>query len=207
LSKQAVFLDRDGTLIEEVGHLYRFDDMQIYPAALQAVARINRSGALAVVITNQSAVARGLLSEADLQHVHRLMNEAFGRNGARIDAFYYCPHHPGSGEGPYSRVCSCRKPKPGLLLRAAQQLDIELRASYMLGDRLVDVQTGHRAGCKSILLRTGYGAREVASIEDTTTVDRGALDDLGRPEHIADNVLEGVKWILEQRFEERPESH
>ncbi len=201
VSTPAVFLDRDGTLIKETGHLHRFDEVKIYPEALQAVSRVNRSGALAVVITNQSAVARGLLSEGDLQKIHRLINLEFQRNGARIDAFYYCPHHPEAGSGPYTQVCGCRKPEPGMLLRAARELGIELKESYMFGDRLDDVETGHRAGCQSILVKTGYGSEEMIS------GNKEEVSPLRRPAYVAENILEGVTWILERRLERRLEDH
>ena len=180
--------------------MHRFDEVKIYPEALQAVSRVNRSGVLAVVITNQSAVARGLLSERDLQKIHHLINLEFQRNSAHIDAFYYCPHHPEAGSGPYTQVCSCRKPEPGMLLRAARELDIELKESYMFGDRLNDVETGNRAGCQSILVKTGYGSEEMAG-------NKEKVSPLRRPAYVAENILEGVEWILERRLERRLESH
>ena len=201
MSRPAVFLDRDGTLIKETGHLHRFDEVKIYPEALQAVSRVNRSGALAVVITNQSAVARGLLSEGNLQKIHHLINLEFQRNSARIDAFYYCPHHPEAGSGPYTKVCGCRKPEPGMLLRAARELDIELKESCMFGDRLDDVEPGHRPGCQSILVKTGYGRKEMVS------GNQEEVSPLRRPAYVAENILEGVKWILEHRRERRLEGH
>lgn len=194
-------MDRDGTLIEEMTYLNHFDQVEIYPEALRAVSQINQSGSLAVVATNQSAVARGLLSENDLEKIHYLINLEFQKYGAHIDAFYYCPHHPEAGNGAYTQICDCRKPKPGMLLRAAHELDINLKKSYMLGDKLDDVETGHRAGCQSILVKTGYGNKAASSY------NKGAPSPLRQPAYIAENILEGVKCILEHRFEEHFENH
>jgi histidinol-phosphate phosphatase family protein len=189
----AIFLDRDGTLIEEVGYLQRLEDIQIYPEAFEAVEKINQSGARAIVITNQSAIARGLIREEDLEQVHRFIADAFGQKGARIDAFYHCPHHPTEGTGAYTRACDCRKPLPGLLLRAAQDLQLDLGASHMIGDKLRDIEAGHQAGCRSILVKTGYGQEESSNSSSN--------DPLQRPDHVSVNVLEAVNWILEQDLE------
>jgi len=194
-------MDRDGTLIKEMTYLNHFDQVKIYPEALRAVSQINQSGSLAVVVTNQSAVARGLLSENDLEKIHYLINLEFQKYGAHIDAFYYCPHHPEAGNGPYTQICDCRKPKPGMLLRAAHELDIKLKKSYMLGDKLDDVETGHRAGCQSILVKTGYGNKA------ESLYNKEASDPLCQPAYIAENILEGVKCILEHRFEEHFKNH
>lgn len=186
-SKQAVFLDRDGTLIEEVGHLHRIPDIRIFPSAFEAVRKINASQAWAVVITNQSAVARGFLTEEELDELHRELAERFRREGARLDAFYYCPHHP-EGIEPYRRVCACRKPEPGLILQAAEDLGIDLSSSHVIGDRLADVEVGHRAGCRSsVLVKTGYGACELSLLTP---------DSPYRPHFVAEDILEGVNWML-----------
>lgn len=187
--KPAVFFDRDGTLIEEKEYLRRAEDIFVYPEALSAVRKINQSGALAVVITNQSAVARGFLTEEQLQELHRLLADVFRENGARIDAFYYCPHHPEAGEGPYTQACTCRKPEPGLLLQAAQDLEIDLASSYFIGDRFLDVETARRAGCRPVLVKTGYGAKELQLSGETPPPG---------PDYIADSILDAVEWILLQ---------
>ena len=188
----AIFLDRDGTLIEEVGYLQRLEDIQIYPEAFEAVEKINQSGARAIVITNQSAIARGLIAEEDLEQVHRFLADAFDQNKARIDAFYHCPHHPTEGTGTNTRACDCRKPQPGLFLRAAQDLQLDLGASHMIGDKLQDIEAGHQAGCRSILVKTGYGQEEASN---------SLSNPLQRPDHISVNILEAVNWILEHNLE------
>ncbi len=197
----AIFLDRDGTLIEEVGYLQRLEDIQIYPEAFEAVKKINQSGARAIVITNQSAIARGLIREEDLEQVHHFIADAFRQKRARIDAFYHCPHHPTEGTGANTRACDCRKPQPGLLLRAAQDLQLDLGACYMIGDKLRDIEAGHQAGCRSILVKTGYGQAELLSLDKEEASNPSLKDPLQRPDHISVNILEAVNWILEQNLE------
>ena len=197
----AIFLDRDGTLIEEVGYLHRLEDIQIYPEAFKAVEKINQSGARAIVITNQSAIARGLIREEDLEQVHHFIAEAFRQKKARIDAFYHCPHHPTEGSGANTRACDCRKPQPGLLLRAARDLQLDLGASHMIGDKLRDIEAGHQAGCRSILVKTGYGQEELLSLDKEEASNPSLKDPLQWPDHISVNILEAVNWILEQNLE------
>ena len=197
----AIFLDRDGTLIEEVGYLQRLEEIQIYPEAFEAVEKINQSGARAIVITNQSAIARGLIREEDLEQVHHFIAEAFRQKKARIDAFYHCPHHPTEGTGANTRACDCRKPQPGLLLRAARDLQLDLGGSYMIGDKLRDTEAGHQAGCGSILVKTGYGQEELLSLDKEEASKSSLNDPLQRPDHISVNILEAVNWILEQHLE------
>ncbi|MGH9338319.1 MAG: D-glycero-alpha-D-manno-heptose-1,7-bisphosphate 7-phosphatase [Acidobacteriota bacterium] len=199
--KPAVFFDRDGTLIEETQYLTRREDLRVYPAALEAVRQVNQNGRLVVVITNQSAVARGLLSEDDLRALHGFMSDAFQREGARIDAFFYCPHHPEAGNG---QACDCRKPQPGLIKRAQRELNIDLNQSYLVGDKLLDVMTARRAGCKSILVKTGYGQGEWDSIKDKEITDEA--DVLTIPDRIVEDVLEAVEWILRKSSEEKIQS-
>jgi len=189
--KRAVFLDRDGTLLEEDGYLNRPEDIRYYNQAFDAVKRINASGSLAVVITNQSAIARGLLSEEDLSNLHHILAAGFDRQGARIDAIYYCPHHPEAGDEPYRGTCQCRKPNPGMLLSAAQDLDLDLTSSHIIGDKLLDVEAGHRAGCTSVLVRTGHGEESWRSVRTGESVET-----LEHPDFVADDVLQAVNWIL-----------
>ena len=193
-TKRAIFLDRDGTLIREVAYLSRLEEVKILEQAASAVSRINRAGILAVVITNQSGVARGLLSEERLREINRSIARSFARRGACLDAFYYCPHHPGAGLVAYRQSCRCRKPQPGLLLEAAQELGIDLRRSCMVGDRLVDVQAGRSVGCTSVLVKTGLGMQELANWN-------GAPDRSGiRPDFVATDLLEAVQWMEEMIF-------
>lgn len=178
----AVFLDRDGTINEEVGYLDRLERLRILPGVAEAVRRINKSGLKAVVVTNQSGVARGYFTEEFVRTVHERIRESLRREGAEIDGFYYCPHHPSEGIGDYRRSCDCRKPATGMLRRAGEELDIDLSRSYLVGDTLKDIETGLRAGTRTVLVRTGYGASEIPSNI--------------RPDCTATDLLDAVRWIL-----------
>jgi D-glycero-D-manno-heptose 1,7-bisphosphate phosphatase len=157
--KRAVFIDRDGTINEEKEYLYRTDDFVFIPGAVQAIRMLNEAGFLVVVVTNQSGVARGYYTEEDVHQLHRYISAQLEQCGARVDAWYYCPHHP-AGRGSYALPCRCRKPLPGMLLEAAGRFAIDLESSIMIGDKLIDIQAGAVAGCRSILVRTGYGSEE-----------------------------------------------
>jgi D-glycero-D-manno-heptose 1,7-bisphosphate phosphatase len=155
---RAVFLDRDGTINEELGYLYRTEDCRFLPGVKDAVKRLNGAGYLVVVVTNQSGIARGYYTEADLDKLHSYMTKEFSVSGAQIDGWYYCPHHP-DFPVEYS-ACDCRKPLPGMMLAASSDLGIDLSSSWMVGDKNADMEAGIAAGCRSILVRTGYGAAE-----------------------------------------------
>jgi histidinol-phosphate phosphatase family protein len=197
MDKRAVFLDRDGTLVEEANYLRRVEDMVVYPFAAEAVRLINRSGFLAVVATNQSAIGRGFLDETQLTELHCALNEALRASGAAIDAFYFCPHHPEAPLEKYRRRCSCRKPEAGLLLEAARDLGLSLTESYCIGDRLSDIEAGRRVGCRSVLVRTGYGAIEASLLDSSAGAQAGSAELL--PDFVAADVLEAVKWVLVDR--------
>lgn len=181
---RAVFLDRDGTINEEVGYLSRIEQLKLFPATFEAIRMINESGMKAVVITNQSGIARGFFNEDFIDTVHNLINEMLREKDAFIDRFYYCPHHPTEGNGAYKTDCDCRKPEPGMLLKAAEEMDIDLSRSYMVGDMPKDIQAAMRAGVKGILVRTGYGENVISA---------------GRPVYIAQDILDAVKWIMKDR--------
>jgi D-glycero-D-manno-heptose 1,7-bisphosphate phosphatase len=155
--REAVFLDRDGTLIEEVHYLARPDQVRLIPGAAEAVRKLNQAGVLVVVVTNQAGVARGYFPESAISDVHVHLSHLLGEYGAHIDAYLYCPHHPTEGIGKYRVACDCRKPQPGLLLTAARELDIDLSRSWMIGDKPCDAEAGAAAGCRTILVRTGHG--------------------------------------------------
>lgn len=154
--QKAVFLDRDGTINYHVGFLRDIDDFKLLPGVAQAIRHINESGYLAIVVTNQPVIARGEVSDRELQQIHNKMETLLGQHGAYLDAIYYCPHHPDKGfpgERPeYKIECNCRKPKPGLLLQAAQDFNIDLSQSWMVGDSERDVLAGVAAGCKTALI-------------------------------------------------------
>ncbi len=169
----------------------RVEDLRLLPGAAEAIARLREAGYVAVVVTNQSAVARGMITEADLGEIHNEMQWQLAADGAEVDGIYYCPHHPDHGESPYRQDCPCRKPKPGLLHQSAEELGIDLAQSVMIGDKVIDLETGWNAGCRSILVRTGYGESAYAEM-DQETRDRIACvaRDLSEA---ADRVLAGSK--------------
>lgn len=167
--KRAVFLDRDGTINQEKDYLYRIADFEFVPGAPEAVRLLNEAGYLVVIVTNQSGVARGYYAEEDVETLHRHIAGELARCGARVDAWFYCPHHP-AGRGSYSLPCSCRKPLPGMLLEAARRFDIDLAASVMIGDKRADMEAAVAAGCRPILVRSGYGAAEERLISPGTEV-------------------------------------
>ena len=155
----AVFLDRDGTINLEKDYLYRIEDFDFVPGAPEAVRLLNEAGLFVVVVTNQSGVARGYYSEEDVKKLHHHIDGELASFNARVDAWLYCPHHP-LGKGSYADPCNCRKPLPGMLQEAAVSFGIDLAASVMIGDKCADVEAGIAAGCKPILVRSGYGAAE-----------------------------------------------
>jgi len=184
---RAVFLDRDGTICEEVGYLNSIHQMRLIPQAGEAVKLLNQKGFKVVVITNQSGVARGYFPESILKEVHGEMIRLLREEGAYLDAIYYCPHHPSEGFPPYIQECHCRKPAIGLLLKAAEDLDLDLSSCYMIGDHISDVECGQRIGGKTILLLTGHGAEAMAKIESCSQP----------PSYIAADLYEAIHWILQ----------
>lgn len=157
--QKCVFLDRDGTLNKYVGFLRHIDQMELLPGVAEAVRKINESGYLAIVVTNQPVIARGEVTRSELQEIHNKLETLLGQEGAYVDGIYYCPHHPHKGyegEVPELKIdCQCRKPKPGLLYQAAKDFHIDMAASYMVGDSDNDVQCGINAGCRPVLLTEG----------------------------------------------------
>jgi len=185
VTRQAVFLDRDGTIIEDVGYLRDLSQIDVLPWAPDAIRRLNDAGFAVVVITNQSGVARGYFDEAHVQATHRALDAALAPHGARIAAYYYCPHYPLAADARYGIDCDCRKPAAGLLRRAAADLGIDLTRSWMVGDWWRDVQAGSGAGTRTILIRTGR-----------SETHRPAPVDAPTPDAILNSLMEAVDWIL-----------
>lgn len=158
--ERVIFLDRDGTLNEEVSYLHRKEDMRILPGVPEAIRMLREHGYRIVVITNQAGVARGYYSEGDVQELHAYMNGVLERQGAKIDAFFYCPHHPEHGIGEYKKACHCRKPETGMFEQAEREFTVDKTHSWMIGDKLIDVQAGKNYGVRTVLVGTGYGASE-----------------------------------------------
>lgn len=155
--KKAVFLDRDGTINVEKEYLYKPEEFEFTPGAVEAIRLLNLAGYLVIVVTNQSGVARGYYTEADVVRLHQYIDGLLQAAGARVDAWYYCPHHT-AGMLPYDQACDCRKPLPGMLQQAAAEHAIDLSCSWMVGDKVADIAAGRSAGCRTVLVLTGYGA-------------------------------------------------
>lgn len=154
---RAVFLDRDGVIIEQVRHLRSPEQMRLLPGAARAISRLKAARLRVVVVTNQSAVARGYLTRPQLEGIHRRLRRDLAAEGARLDGIYYCPHHPRFGR----RVrCACRKPRIGMLTAAARKLKLDLSRSFFVGDMTTDIRTARNAGCAAVLVRTGYGGSD-----------------------------------------------
>ena len=156
----ALFLDRDGTINEEVDFLTNPDHLHLFPGVPDALRDAIKAGFKLFIITNQSGIARGLLTEHRLNEIHTALLRRLNAEQITIDRIYYCPHHPDFGEPPYRKDCSCRKPKPGMIEEAARTFDLDLQRSFIIGDRMIDIQTGNNIGIPSLLVLTGYGKEE-----------------------------------------------
>ncbi|HZT57279.1 MAG TPA: HAD family hydrolase [Pyrinomonadaceae bacterium] len=186
-ARRAVFIDRDGTISEEVGYVNHVSRYRVFPFAAEAVRALKRAGWLAILVTNQAGVARGYFEESLVGEVHNVLTAELERGGARLDAIYYCPHHPSVGEPPYRLDCDCRKPRPGLILRAAEDFDLDLARCWMVGDRYSDTELARNAGVRSAFVLTGYGRGE---LEHQSSAWQK------RPDIVAENLLEAVKKIV-----------
>lgn len=184
--RAAIFVDRDGTLADEVGYVNDVSRFRLFPWSVEAVRLINRSGYLAVMVTNQAGVARGYFPEAAIQDVHDRLGAALADGAARLDGVYYCPHHPSAGEAPYRRECDCRKPRPGLLTRAAADLGIDLARSWVVGDRHGDLEVAWAVGARGAMVKTGYGRGELRHHAPSWP---------RQPDLVAEHLLEAVSLI------------
>jgi len=182
--ERAVFLDRDGTIIEEVGYLDRPDRVQFFPWTIDAIRVLNRAGLATVLVSNQSGIARGFFTEAIVDEVHQRMAAMLAEGGARIDAYYYCPHHPDGKLREYAKKCECRKPGRALVDRAVQDFGIDPARSFVVGDRWLAVELGRAVGAQSVLVRTGYGASEEEKPGEV------------KADAIVDNLIAASSWIL-----------
>jgi D-glycero-D-manno-heptose 1,7-bisphosphate phosphatase len=185
--KRAVFLDRDGTLIEEAGYLDRLERMVFFPYTVDAVRALNRAGFTVVVVTNQAGIARGIVREDFVAEAHQAISDRLAAGGARIDGYYYCPHYRTGVVERYVRACDCRKPGPGMLRQAAADLDLDLTRSFVVGDRGHDVGAAHAVGARGILLRTGLGRGEEAAMAPGVVAAA-----------VLDTLADAAAWILDQ---------
>ncbi len=190
MKKTAVFLDRDGTINEQMGYINHISRFHLLENAAAGIRLLNRAGLPVVVVSNQSGLARGYFPASLLEEVNRRMEELLAAEGARLDAVYCCPHHPEARVAELAKKCDCRKPGPGLLLRAAADLNLDLGRSYVVGDRWSDLKTAAAVGAKGVLVLTGYGRGEAEYI--------GPAQEL-KPHFIARDLLEAAQWISEDR--------
>lgn len=183
-----VFLDRDGTLNKDVSYLRSADELEMIPGAASAVRKLKDRGLAVCVITNQSGIARGFLSEADLIPIHARLKDELISEGATLDRIYYCPHHPVHGSVPYNIECDCRKPKPGMLQRGANELALDLQQSFVVGDSVVDIQAGNSVGACTILVQTGFGRQTLQTcIELNIPIS-----------FVAESIVEAADYIIAQ---------
>lgn len=181
--RPAIFLDRDGVIIEEVNYLSHPDQIQLIPGSAEAISLLNQLHIPVVVVSNQAGVARGFFEESAIPKVHLRLKELLAEKNAHWDEILYCPHHPDGIIPQYSVRCACRKPEPGMLIQAAQILDLTLTNSWLIGDNITDIQAGLSVGCRTILVETGHGKQFVSKTPMPTTLKK--------------NLAEAVKFILE----------
>ncbi len=189
IPRPAVFLDRDGTINEQMGYINHTCRFHLLPRAAEAIKRLNDAGIPVVVISNQSGLARGYFPEELLLAVHEKMSRLLAEHEAHVDGIYYCPHHPEAKKEEFREACSCRKPKPGLILQAAEEMDLAPEQSFVVGDRWSDIKTAANCGAKSILVRTGYGRGDEQYIGPHQEI---------QPDYKAEDLLEAVQWILKK---------
>ncbi len=187
-SRGAVFLDRDGTIIKEVNYLSRIQDVKLLPQAADAITRLNRQQIPVILVSNQSGIARGKFTESFVTKTHLYLQKILAREGAYLDDFFFCPHHPEAGNAPYRKICDCRKPAPGLLLEAASRHHLDLSKSYVIGDKLIDVELALRVSGKGILVETGHGKSEKEKIVESKI----------NPNFIAVDLYAAINWVLEE---------
>jgi D-glycero-D-manno-heptose 1,7-bisphosphate phosphatase len=190
VTRPAVFIDRDGTLTEEVGYVNHPRRLKLLPRSAEAIRRLNAAGVPAVLATNQAGVARGYFSEEILHAVNDKLVALLKDEGAHLDGLYVCPHHPSEGQPPFRAACDCRKPRPGMLKRAASELGLDLAASTVVGDKTSDIEMAAPVGARSVLVLTGYGRGEWEYRRDRFSVI---------PDHIAADLLDAVEWVLAGR--------
>ncbi len=186
MTRRAVFMDRDGTISEEIGYVNHPARYRVFPYAANAVRLLNESDRLAILVTNQAGVARGYFTEDLIGEVHAILRSELEREGAHLDAIYYCAHHPSVGSVPYRVDCECRKPRPGLIRRAAEEFDIDLAESWMIGDRYSDIELARNAGVRAAFVMSGYGRGEWEYQRDVWQHE---------PDLVAEDLLDAVKQI------------
>ncbi|HOP47901.1 MAG TPA: HAD family hydrolase [Desulfobacteraceae bacterium] len=192
MKRPAVFIDRDGTINEQMGYINHINRFIILDGTAEAIRILNRSQFLAIIVSNQSGVARGYFPIELVNEVHEYMINFLKKENAFIDGIYFCPHHRGGSVKEYSIPCNCRKPDTGLISKACEHLSIDMSRSYVIGDRISDIELSYRANLKGILVKTGYGLGDLKYL---------APDSPFQPVHVAEDLLHAVRWIMKN---ERP---
>ncbi len=195
--RPAVFLDRDGTVCEEVGYVNHLDRLRLFPWTAEAIRKLNLAGVPVVVVTNQSGVGQGYFPEELVNQVHEKIASELARAGARLEAFYYCPHHPNARLKAYRKICGCRKPETGMLEEAAGRFRIDLESSYVVGDSTRDLEMGFNAGARTVLVMTGYGRGNYEYQRHNW---------VRMPDLVAENLLEAADKILAELARRSPTS-
>jgi D-glycero-D-manno-heptose 1,7-bisphosphate phosphatase len=189
MKRPALFMDRDGTLSEEVGYVNHPSRFRVFPYSAEAIKLLNDNGWLAILVTNQAGVARGYFAEEVIVKVHEQLTRALENAAAKLDAIYYCAHHPSVGEPPYRLDCDCRKPKTGLIDRAARDFEIDLERSWMVGDRYGDIELAQNAGLHSAFVLSGYGRGEWEYQRDSWKLE---------PEVVGETLLDVARIVIER---------
>jgi len=182
--RKAVFLDRDGTIIKQVELMHSVDELRLLPGAALAINALNQLGFLVVIVTNQPVVARGIIAPKEVDNIHAVLISRLNGKGAKIDAVYFCPHHPEATMPKFRLRCRCRKPEPGMILKGLKKLNINSKKSFIVGDALIDVVAGKKAGLKTILVKTGPGHARLDEKYKNT-----------KPDFIVKNLTQAVKII------------
>ena len=196
MNRVGIFLDRDGTIIKEVDYLHSPSQIQLLAESSEAIRIANKLGLHLFIVTNQSGIARGLLSEQELEIIHHALITQLNCKDAKIDGLYYCPHHPEVGSDKYRIDCECRKPKTGMLRQASKEHGIDLSRSFVIGDKMIDIQTGNNCGARTILVLTGYGEEELTICR----LNKIHID------YVATNLIDAVKYIQEIINKEQPQT-
>lgn len=189
MRKPAVFIDRDGTINEQLGYINHLSRFVILPGVSEAVRLLNKNNWWAIIVSNQGGVARGYYPIELVEEIHAFLKSSLKEQGATIDGIFFCPHHPAGILPEYSSECDCRKPETGLIDRAREVFDIDMSSSYVVGDRHVDIELASRLNLKGVLVKTGYGLGEIEYIIPEKRL---------KPHHVAEDLLDAVKWILNE---------
>ena len=189
MKRPAVFIDRDGTINEQMGYVNHISRFVLLPGSAEGIRLLNRHQYLAIIVSNQSGVARGYFPMELIERIHGHMQDLLAKKGANIDGIFFCPHYPRGVVPEYSMECDCRKPRTGLVQKACEEFDIDMKNSYVIGDRFSDIELAERSNLQGIMVKTGYGLGDIEYV-----LPRKPF----KPLHIAQDLLHAVRWIIEQ---------